>query len=80
MTDTCASFWVTDQLSVANLEVWRRMVHDDIPSAFIFEDDVLLHEDIAALFPKVKDVKHHHQVVITPNSILMRWKVEFFSF
>ena len=39
-------------LSVANLGIWRRMVSEGVPSAFIFEDDVLLHDRVETLFPR----------------------------
>ena len=36
-----------------NLDIWSRMVAGNVPAAYIFEEDVLLHQDLDRLFMQV---------------------------
>jgi hypothetical protein len=38
-------------LSLAHLQIWRRMIAERIPRAWVFEDDVVFHQDFSTLFP-----------------------------
>ena len=40
-------------LSMAYLEIWRRMESQSISSAYVVEDDAIFHDDFDALFPLV---------------------------
>ena len=39
-------------LSLAHLAAWDTIISQDLPGAWIFEDDVVAHEDFATLFPR----------------------------
>ena len=39
-------------LSLAHLQIWRQMIAAGIPRAFVFEDDVVFHQDFSTLFPQ----------------------------
>lgn len=36
-----------------HLQVWDDMVLNKVPSAYVFEEDVVFHEDLSSLFPVV---------------------------
>ena len=42
-------------LAVALLDIWNRMVQGNIPAAYVFEDDVLFHDQFEILFPTVRN-------------------------
>ena len=42
-------------LAVALLDIWNRMVQGNIPAAYVFEDDVLFHDQFEILFPMVRN-------------------------
>jgi hypothetical protein len=39
-------------LSLAHMAAWQAIIDRDLPGGWIFEDDVVAHEDFAALFPR----------------------------
>ena len=45
--------WTQIGLSMAYLEIWRRMESQYIPSAYVVEDDAVFHDDFNTLFPMV---------------------------
>jgi hypothetical protein len=66
-------------LSLAHLDIWRRMIAARTPRAWIFEDDVVFHQDFHLLFPKYWQQVPEDAVLVwvgysrTDQSFYCRW-------
>ena len=52
-THSHAWVWVQIGLSMAYLDIWRRMESQSISSAYVVKDDAVFHDDFNTLFPLV---------------------------
>ena len=52
---SCAHLHAPPQIALneATRKIWRKIVEGNISAAYIFEDDVIFHQDLATVFPLV---------------------------